>query len=83
MIQCDLLVLNDEGFLDRRFQQFKHRMVVEIVTNMFQNIAVSYDAKRSEDDDDGDIRLDIRQGCFDRLTGRLNGIGDELEAHIA
>ena len=64
-------VLNDETVVDTRFEHLKHRRVVHVVANVFQDIAVRDDSERTEDDPNGNVDLDIRNSRLDDVPGLL------------
>ena len=64
-------VLNDETVVDTRFEHLKHRRVVHVVANVFQDIAVRDDTERTEDDPNRNVDLDIRNSRFDDVPRLL------------
>jgi hypothetical protein len=59
-IQSDVLLLDDESFVERRFHHLHHLGVLEVVNDVFEDVAVGDETQRSEDDHDGDFLLDVR-----------------------
>lgn len=55
-----VLILYDEGLLERGLQQLHHRHVVEVVADMFEDVAVGHETECAEDHRDRDVLVHVR-----------------------
>ena len=59
-----LTILNDEALVNAWLQHLQHLVVLHVIADMLQNIAVGYDSQGSENNPDWDVNLDVRDGSF-------------------
>mmetsp|Transcript_6455 Transcript_6455/g.19395 ORF Transcript_6455/g.19395 Transcript_6455/m.19395 type:complete len:201 (-) Transcript_6455:880-1482(-) len=72
-VQRHVLALDHERLLDRRPQHVEHRLVLEVIHDVLQDVLVRHKAQRAEDDDHGDLLPDVGDGhldCLPRRTAR-------------
>ena len=55
----NLAVLDDETLVDTGLQHFQHLVVLHVVTDMLENVAVRDDTQCTEDDPNRDVDLDV------------------------
>lgn len=67
-----LFVLHDETLVNTRLEHFHHLGVIQIVADVFENIAIGDDAKGAENDPNGNVGFDVREGCADDVS-KLGG----------
>ena len=71
-VQRHVLLLDDKGLVQGRLDHLHHLLVLKVVDNVLENVVVAHEAQGTEDDDDGDLLLDVGQNADDPLPeGRL------------
>mmetsp|Transcript_4384 Transcript_4384/g.10739 ORF Transcript_4384/g.10739 Transcript_4384/m.10739 type:complete len:763 (+) Transcript_4384:725-3013(+) len=60
-IECDALIHDARGLLDGGHERRHHFVVLEIVHDVAHHFAIVLEAERPEDDDDGNVLLDVRK----------------------
>ncbi|KAH3669443.1 hypothetical protein OGAPHI_001564 [Ogataea philodendri] len=65
VIQGNFLRLNQKSFFNTWLQHFKHLPVVLIVTDVLQNVTILNHTQGSEDNNNWNIGLDVRQSGLD------------------
>ena len=61
-VSTNLAILNNEALVDTRFQHLQHLVVLHIVADVLQYVAVGDDPQCTEDDPDRDVDLDVGNG---------------------
>lgn len=59
-VPTNLAVLNDEALVDARLQHLQHLVVLHIVTNVLQYVAVGDDPQCAEDNPDRYVDFNVR-----------------------
>ena len=62
--------------MNGRTYEFHHLLIVEVVDDMFQDVAIGDESQRAENDNDGDFLTDVRQDgdytlAYSALLGTL------------
>ncbi len=65
---ADLLRLDGLRLFNGGSQGLHHLIVLKAVHYVLENVAIADKAKGSEDDEDGDIRSDVGDGCLHNLA---------------
>lgn len=62
-------VLDCKRLLDTRSKHLEHGSVLRIIANVLKNVTVGYDAKSTENNNDGNLLAGVRQSCLHNVSG--------------